>query len=501
MRSDEAAEETETRTTRTRLFGIIPRVPLAFLGLGVYRAWIEIVFVGSFIEFPLGSFGGRDVFDITTVFVAFLCMLLAKRIGPFFNKTSVYVLAGLTLTTSTFLMFASLITPLSEFAVMFISPALGGFGIALLILLWSELYGCLNPLRVALYYSASILVGALIVYLYRGFTFPWLFAMTALLPLVSLTSAFRGFESLPEAERPATSWTRFSVPWKAVLLMASYAFAYGLMESDLYVGAFGPHSAPGVVVMALFVFFGTSLRGGKFDFGLIYRVALPLMIVALFLFPALGHIGGPAGNFCVSAGYTAQSILIMLIMANICYRYKVSAIWLFGIERAVRQVSMWLGRVVASGVYGLEVLGGNGEFVVSLLTTIAIIAATTILFSERELSSRWGANFLEGGIDAAATIRKQKLADRCADIAQEYKLSTREEEVLLLLAQKKTVGIIERELFIANGTAKAHVRHVYKKLDIHTRQELFDLLGIEEGPPGDPQEVEVVVKPPTMDLD
>ncbi len=75
--------------------------------------------------------------------------------------------------------------------------------------------------------------------------------------------------------------------------------------------------------------------------------------------------------------------------------------------------------------------------------------------------------------------RKQELADRCAEIARRYKLSAREEEVLLLLAQHKTVGIIERELVIANGTAKAHVRHIYQKLDIHTRQELFDLLDME----------------------
>ena len=30
----------------------LPSIPLFFLGLGVYRAWIEIVFVGSFVEFP-----------------------------------------------------------------------------------------------------------------------------------------------------------------------------------------------------------------------------------------------------------------------------------------------------------------------------------------------------------------------------------------------------------------------------------------------------------------
>jgi len=108
------------------------------------------------------------------------------------------------------------------------------------------------------------------------------------------------------------------------------------------------------------------------------------------------------------------------------------------------------------------------------------VPATPILFSERDLSSRWGANFLAGGTDSAAMIRKQELADRCAEVARAYKLSTREEEVLLLLAQRKTVGIIERELFIANGTAKTHIRHIYRKLDIHSRDELSDLLGLFE---------------------
>ncbi|WP_281654587.1 LuxR C-terminal-related transcriptional regulator [Eggerthella sinensis] len=468
---------------RLRLFCGVVAVPLAFLGLGVYRAWIEIVFVGSFVEFPAMAFSGRDVFDLTMVVTAVACTLLARRIGPFFNKPLVFAVCGVALTASTALMFASCWLPGIAPAAGLPAGVLGGFGIALLILFWSELYGCLNPLRVALYYSASIVAGALLLYVYRGFMLPWLFVMTALLPALSLVGLRRGFAGLPAAELPSTSWTRFSVPWKAVLFMAAYAFAYGLMEGDLYAGAFGPHSAPGALAVGLLVFLGVAVRGGRFDFGIIYRVALPLMVVALFLVPALGHIQGTAASFCVSAGYTAQSILIMLIMANICYRYGVSAIWLFGIERSVRQVSMWLGRVVTDGAQRADVLGGalggNGEMLVSLLTVVAIVVATTILFSERELSSRWGANFLAGGVDSAAMIRKQELADRCAEVARVYKLSTREEEVLLLLAQRKTVGIIERELFIANGTAKAHVRHIYQKLDIHTRQELFDLLGVE----------------------
>lgn len=457
----------------------VAAVPVVFLGLGLYRAWIEIVFVGTFVVFPAATVSARDLFDWTMVVTALGCTLLARRIGPFFDKRWPFVLGSAMLVASTTLMFASCwVASLAAWA-GYAAAVAGGFGIALVILTWSELYGCLNPLRVALYYSASIVAGAVVLYVYRGFMLPWLFVMTALLPPLSFWAASRGFAHLPPQERPATAWTRFSVPWKAVLSMAAYAFGYGLMENGMYGGVFGPHSAPGAVLVAVLVFVGVSFQGGRFDFSLIYRFALPLIVAALFLVPVFGGTQNYAAGFCMAAAYTAQSILIMLICANICYRYGVSAIWLFSIERGVRQIFMWLGRVTAAGVGALESFGIGGEVAVSALAVVAVALATAVLLSERDLSSRWGANFLSGGTDSAAMIRKQELADRCDEIARTYKLSAREEEVLLLLAQRKTVGIIERELLIANGTAKAHVRHIYQKLDIHTRQELFDLLGLD----------------------
>ena len=48
---------------------------------------------------------------------------------------------------------------------------------------------------------------------------------------------------------------------------------------------------------------------------------------------------------------------------------------------------------------------------------------------------------------------------------------------MLLLAQHKTISDIENELIVANGTVKAHIRHIYQKLDIHSREELFEILG------------------------
>lgn len=464
------------------LFPWMPAIPLAFLGLGVYRAWIEIVFVGSFVTFPAAGVVGHDAFDLVMIATMLVCAALAKRTGPYFARTSLYVVSGVALVVSTCCMFASIAFPAYGAQLSVPAVTLGGFGIAIVILLWSELYGCLNPFRVALYYSASMIVAALVIYGCRGLSVEWLGAAVTALPVVSLAAVAAGFRMLPADELPSIHPTKFSFPWKIVLLMAVYAFAYGLKESSMYQSTFGPHSAFGTLAVAAVVFVGVIARGGKFDFGVIYRIALPLMVAAFLILPNVGVLGQAASDFCTSASYTAFSILIMLIMANLCYRYGMSAVWLFGIERGVRALFTLFGRqteqLLGAPSFGLA----GSDAVVSGLVVILVVAATMILFSEKELSSRWGVSFLgeDGTAGDRAIVKKQELANRCQELARSYGLSPREEEVLLLLAQRKTVGSIERELFIANGTAKTHIRHIYRKLDIHSRDELSDLLGLFE---------------------
>ena len=80
-----------------------------------------------------------------------------------------------------------------------------------------------------------------------------------------------------------------------------------------------------------------------------------------------------------------------------------------------------------------------------------------------------------------AVEERASLVRACSAIAARYGLSQREEEVLLLLAQHKSATDIGAELCVAHGTAKAHIRHVYQKLDVHAREELFELVETEKG--------------------
>ena len=49
-------------------------------------------------------------------------------------------------------------------------------------------------------------------------------------------------------------------------------------------------------------------------------------------------------------------------------------------------------------------------------------------------------------------------------------------DVLRLLARGRTSPVIQEKLFLSHNTVKTHVRHIYAKMDIHSQQELIDIV-------------------------
>jgi len=68
------------------------------------------------------------------------------------------------------------------------------------------------------------------------------------------------------------------------------------------------------------------------------------------------------------------------------------------------------------------------------------------------------------------------------DIAIErYGLTPRESEIMAYLLQGRSRPYIQKKLFLSDGTIKTHTSHIYSKLDVHSRQQLLDLVeAIEE---------------------
>ena len=65
---------------------------------------------------------------------------------------------------------------------------------------------------------------------------------------------------------------------------------------------------------------------------------------------------------------------------------------------------------------------------------------------------------------------------RCYIAGEQYGLSERQYEVMCLLTQGRNAEYVAKELIISVSTAQTHIRNIYRKMDIHSRQELFDLI-------------------------
>ena len=455
----------------------IPPIPLCFTGMGVFRVWTETVYSNGSMQFPTQDFAAYDTFNIIAAAVLLILAFASRRIAPLYNKKGIIPFTGLCLIVSACLNFASV--PFPHIAVYAAFPAalLGGIGISLIILLWSEIYGCLNPLRIGLYYSAGIILSTLILWLFKGLVFNWLWVCTCLIPIASLVMLKKSSIALPAEERPHGVWGSFTFPWKPIAVIGLYSFAYGLCDT-VFTGYLGIHSGFGGIAAALFVFIGISFFRDTFTFSTVGKIALPLMIISLIPFKSVLPFGADISSFCALASYTLCLILIMVILGNLCYRYGINALWLFGTERAVRLLS------VQSGIFSKEAIQASAsphhaDMLLALIATTLIIIATVFLFSEKQLSSPWGM-VLKSAItkDQTQYFEKNRLGTKCQELAAQFKLTQREEEILLLLSQGKLLADIEQELFVANSTVKTHVKHIYQKLDIHSRKELYALIGV-----------------------
>ncbi|NLG04001.1 MAG: helix-turn-helix transcriptional regulator [Clostridia bacterium] len=65
---------------------------------------------------------------------------------------------------------------------------------------------------------------------------------------------------------------------------------------------------------------------------------------------------------------------------------------------------------------------------------------------------------------------------KCSEFARNYQLTSRQEEVLVLLAKGYSTSYIRDVLFVSDHTIKAHIYNIYRKVDVHSRQELIKLI-------------------------
>ena len=180
---------------------------------------------------------------------------------------------------------------------------------------------------------------------------------------------------------------------------------------------------------------------------------------------------------------------------------------MFGLGRGLLELGSLIGSWLAQIPGDNTITGMFGNAEGALVLMLALAVAYSLLPRRREVHAIVDPNHVikMPGYDALQThIEKQQIEDepqqeadseevgaaevdakirakgrfhaRCEEIADCYLLSRRETEVMFLLAKGHNAAFIQDKLCISKSTAKTHINHIYRKLDIHTQQELLNMV-------------------------
>lgn len=209
---------------------------------------------------------------------------------------------------------------------------------------------------------------------------------------------------------------------------------------------------------------------------LLYKVGFPLValsFVLLALLPCSGRVGGLA--YLAAAAYL--DVILWSLGAFIIKNMGMPACWIASFPGAALYFGTAAG---ALAVYLVTSSLGRQDVVtiaILLLTACAMLFASLLLLSDKNLKSGWGT--FRVGSSAEDAMERTSVA--LVFIAREYSLTAREGEVVGLLSRGMSRREAAEALGVGEETVKTHLRGIYRKLDVHSQDELIEFVrGIQE---------------------
>lgn len=394
---------------------------------------------------------------------------------------------------------------------------------------WAEYLGRMHPSRTSFYVPVAFLLTAA---LFLGISLatetlgvPAL-ALMIPLPILSLLCLRRCRSEVPDGHyaRSANSKRYLSALTSLLTLVVasivlSCLFGFVWEFTVLSVGSVNEaHQTPLVANLVVAVgLVGLVLYAHKrIDLALAFRVIVPVIVLLFAILPFFWETNPIVLNAVMSASYGAFDVIIWYMVASTAYDFAVSD---FVIGAIVRALSI-LARLVGIGIgYVVMLIPDRPPVLIVGVSIGAVYALAMIaLFNRKRRASSLRAAETEaappdpperaaagtaeesaaqiaygptamqrGESDEAPTTAERSVKTRAAEtppsdesifemIAEDYSLTRREAEVLPYLARGRSAKVIADALYVSENTIRTHTRRILEKTDLHSKQQLIDLI-------------------------
>lgn len=291
-------------------------------------------------------------------------------------------------------------------------------------------------------------------------------------------------------EEPEAGFLKQHIPVVAVYFLLWLSFSYlRIMTAPSLTGGdvlFLPFACALIVAGAGL---GACISlSSRMNFTLVYRWALPLIMLSCGILYAIPFEEGRAAAYLVNfiAMFGSQAACLIAAAKRI-HRHRVAPYCLFAALLAADGFGVVAGAKLGSVVSDVVPLGGSAG--VSLIVVGLVLLATMALgFGEGWLPSTLTATAKaaeeppRGSTGADADMRDgeatlyESIGAEARYLRDTYGLTKRETEVVFLLLEGRNRPYIRDELTISLHTVHAHVRNIFAKCDVHSQQELIDLV-------------------------
>lgn len=308
--------------------------------------------------------------------------------------------------------------------------------------------------------------------------------------------------------------------------------------------------AAAIVSMGLIFAVSALISHEEAHWDMIFRILVPIVGLSLVSVPFLSGQWALMSEFLLICGYICMQTLMWIFFSNLAQEFRLSPIFVFGLGNCLVSVGTiagaYFGRIIleclmtqSAASIGIGVPLNVGDLVLVLMLALLLGYALlprrreirAIIVQDRTVDPDATASEEDTGDVAAAVVSslespsampvivpapgvpnaetlaeqeresasasaesgaehqvvvKRRFHDACEELADRYLLSRRESEVMFLLAKGHNASYIQDKLCISRSTAKTHINHIYKKLDIHTQQELLNMVDETMEADGDP---------------
>lgn len=229
----------------------------------------------------------------------------------------------------------------------------------------------------------------------------------------------------------------------------------------------------GIVTTLAFIYIGKRIQGPEWDGLMILRLAPIPVLIAFYPFNAGSDF---SLKFAMSGATFALWFFLALsplIASNAADTLRVSFSLIWATEFGALSLGASMGICIAAIIENFLNIGFVS--LTAIVSMILIVLASDVVLTRGSLARVYKQAYMST-TENETNSHEGRLDHRVAMITDAYNLTNREGEVLGILARGHGLNRVQEVLYIAEGTAITHRRHIYQKLGIHSKTELIDFV-------------------------